>query len=143
MISGNGERSNKTTIMKFFEYLYFKYYNLGVKLGSKENASTSAIILLSFTFYLYLLDVIITLSCLFELNWDDRWIIGLLVSSYVILMLVFDITLVRFDRSTKILTKHKEEWTGKQHLFAILFPTIAFVWFVTIMVILALFHARM
>lgn len=127
--------------MKFLEYLYFKYYNLGIKLGSKENASTSAIILLSFAFYLYLFDVVITLGCLFELNWDNRWIAGLLIASYVILMLVFDLSLVHFDRSRKILTKHKEEWTGKKNLVAILFPTIAFVWFVAALVILTVIHS--
>ena len=127
--------------MKFLEYLYFKYYNLGIKLGSKENASTSAIILLSFAFYLYLFDVVITLGCLFELNWDNRWIAGLLIASYVILMLVFDLSLVHFDRSRKILTKHEEEWTGKKNLVAILFPTIAFVWFVAALVILTVIHS--
>ena len=127
--------------MKFLEYLYFKYYNLGIKLGSKENASTSAIILLSFAFYLYLFDVVITLGCLFELNWDNRWIAGLLIASYVILMLVFDLSLVHFDRSRKILTKHKEEWTGKKNLVAILFPTIAFLWFVAVLVIFAVIHS--
>lgn len=127
--------------MKFLEYLYFKYYNLGIKLGSKENASTSAIILLSFAFYLYLFDIVITLGCLFELNWDNRWIAGLLIASFVILMLVFDLTLVHFDRSRKILTKHKEEWTGKKNLVAILFPTIAFLWFVAVLVIFAVIHS--
>ena len=127
--------------MKFLEYLYFKYYNFSVKLGSKENASTSAIILLSFAFYLYLFDIVITLGCLFELNWDNRWIAGLLIASYVILMLVFDLSLVHFDRSRKILTKHKEEWTGKKNLVAILFPTIAFLWFVAVLVIFAVIHS--
>lgn len=28
--------------MRFLEYLYFKYYNLSVKLGSKVNASVLA-----------------------------------------------------------------------------------------------------
>ena len=122
--------------MKIFEYLYFKYYNLGVKLGSKKNASTSAILLLSFIFTLYLIDVVITVDCLFGINWDSRWIVGFLIASIVILMLVFDFTLVQFDRSTKILTKYKDEWTGKKHLIAILFPTIAFVWFVVVLFIL-------
>ena len=69
--------------MRFLEYLYFKYYNLGVKLGSKKNDSTSAILLLSFVFYLYLFDVVITLGCLFELNWDNRWIVGFLIASFI------------------------------------------------------------
>ena len=107
--------------MKILEYLYFKYYNLGVKLGSKENASISAILLLSFVF--------ITLDCLFDINMDSRWIVGFIIASFIIAMLVFDFTLVQFDRSAKILTKHQEEWTGKKHLVAILFPAIAFLWF--------------
>lgn len=126
--------------MRFLEYLYFKYYNLSVKLGSKVNASTSAILFLSFVFYLYLLDVVLTLDCFCGFNWDSRWVVGLLIASFVILMFVFDFTLVRFDRSKKILTEHKEEWTGKKHLAAMLFPAIAFVWFVAVMVILALIH---
>lgn len=115
--------------MKILEYLYFKYYNLGVKLGSKENASISAILLLSFVFILYLIDVVITLDCLFDINMDSRWIVGFIIASFIIAMLVFDFTLVQFDRSAKILTKHQEEWTGKKHLVAILFPAIAFLWF--------------
>ena len=111
--------------MRFLEYLYFKYYNLGVKLGSKKNASTSAILLLSFVFYLYLFDVVITLGCLFELNWDNRWIVGFLIASFIILMAVFDFTL----KKSQIVSEHKEEWAGKKNIGAILFSVIAFVWF--------------
>ena len=63
-----GESKIYSTTMKILEYLYFKYYNLGVKLGSKENASISAILLLSFVFILYLIDVVITLDCLFDIS---------------------------------------------------------------------------
>lgn len=115
--------------MRFLEYLFFKYYNLGIKLGSKQNASTSAILLLSFIFTLYLVDVVITLDCIFGINWDSRWIIGFLIVSSVILMLVFDFTLVYFGKSSRIVSKHEEEWTGKKNLGAILFPIIAILWF--------------
>ena len=117
------------SIMRFLEYLFFKYYNLGIKLGSKQNASTSAILLLSFVFTLYLVDVAITLDCLFGINWDSRWIVGFLIVSIVILILVFDFTLVYFGKSSRIVSKHKEEWTGKKNLGAILFPIIAILWF--------------
>ena len=117
------------SIMRFLEYLFFKYYNLGIKLGSKQNASTSAVLLLSFVFTLYLVDVAITLDCLFGINWDSRWIVGFLIVSIVILILVFDFTLVYFGKSSRIVSKHKEEWTGKKNLGAILFPIIAILWF--------------
>ena len=37
--------------------------------------------------------------------------------------------LVIKGKDERIIEKHKEEWTGKKHLGAILFPIIAFIWF--------------
>ena len=46
-----------------------------------------------------------------------------------IVFVVLYIMLVIKGKDEKIMEKHKEEWTGKKHLGAILFPIIAFVWF--------------
>ena len=115
--------------MRFLEYLFFKYCNLGHKIGCKENASTSATLLMSFVFALYLLDMVIILDCFCESNLLGRWLIGFYIVSFVCLLLIFDFTLVFFGKSSRILTKHKEEWTGKENLGAILFPIIAIVLF--------------
>ena len=46
-----------------------------------------------------------------------------------IVFVVLYIMLVIKGKDEKIMETHKEEWTGKKHLGAILFPIIAFVWF--------------
>lgn len=116
--------------MKFIEYLYFKYYNLGLKIGFKENASTSATLLMSLIFALYFLDMVIILDCVFGCNLLDSWVVGFFIISFICLLLIFDFTLVYFGRSSRIITKHKEKWMGKKHLGAILFPIIAFLGFI-------------
>ena len=115
--------------MRFLEYLFFKYCQLGHKVGCKENATTSAVLLMSFVFALYLLDIVIILDCFCESNLLGRWAIGFYIVTFVCLLLIFDFTLVFFGKSSRILTKHNEEWTGKKNLGAILFPIIAIVLF--------------
>lgn len=117
-------------VMRIIEYLYFKYFHLGLKIGFKENASTSASLLMSFVFALYMLDVVIMLDCVCGCNLWGSWVVSFFMGSFVCLLLVFDFALVYFGRSSMIVSKHKEEWTGKKHLGAILFPVIAFAWFV-------------
>jgi hypothetical protein len=46
-------------------------------------------------------------------------------------------------RDKRIMETHKEEWTGKKNLGAILFPLIAFVWFVIVLFLKAMINSGM
>ena len=54
---------------------------------------------------------------------------------YILLIIFFAVlailyfSLVYHGKDMRIMERHKEEWTGKKNLGAILFPIIAFVWF--------------
>ncbi len=112
--------------MKIIEYVYFKYYNLGLKIGFKGNASTSATLLMSLIFALYLLDALIILDCVCGCNLRGSWVVGFYVVSFVCLLFMLDFTLVFFDKSSRIIAKHKEEWTGKKNLGIVLFSVLPF-----------------
>lgn len=115
--------------MLFLEYLFFKYYNWAVKVGDGDIPSITSVFCVAFGIMLYVIDF--TMVLLFFIQPDSSFelpkyffiIVGAIVFVVLYIMLVIK------GKDEKIMETHKEEWTGKKHLGAILFPIIAFVWF--------------
>ncbi len=115
--------------MRFLEYLFFKYYNWQVKIGNGYMPVFMAVLFITFCSFLYFLNIVMSLHYFFFDNSTttlSKWYF----IAFVLVFLVIEFFLFVYKgRSKKIMEAHKEEWTGKKHLGAILFPVIAFVWF--------------
>ena len=115
--------------MLLLEYLFFKYYNWAVKVGDGDIPSITSVFCIAFGIMLYVIDITMVMlffilpNISFKLSKYFFIIVGAIVFVVLYIMLVIK------GKDEKIMEKHKEEWTGKKHLGAILFPIIAFVWF--------------
>ena len=116
--------------MRFLEYLFFKYYNWQVKVGNDYMPTFMAVLFITFCSFLYFLNIVMSLQYFFFVNNSTTTLSKWYFIAFVLVFLTIEFFLFVYKgRSKKIMEAHKEEWTGKKHLGAILFPVIAFVWF--------------
>jgi hypothetical protein len=115
--------------MKYIEYLYFKYYNFQVKVGNKDVAPISSMLIIAFSLMLYYFSTIF-LSMLFI----PKGVLNMKPLTYVSVVLFFSLIiwlyllLVSKGKYKEIL-KRNEGYRGKKRIGAILFPLIAFLLF--------------
>ncbi len=115
--------------MKYIEYLYFKYYSFQVRMGNKDVAPFSSMLIIAFSFMLYYFSIIF-LSLLFI----PKGILNMKPLTYVSVVLFFTLIiwfymlLVSKGKYKEIL-KRNEGYKGKKRLGAVLFPLIAFLLF--------------
>lgn len=115
--------------MRFLEYLFFKYFNWQIKVGNGEMPSFFAVFFIAFVFTLYLIDII--LLYYFFVAPAREFIRNkfVFVIIFFSLFIVFYYLLAAKGKDFWIMETHKEEWTKKKNMGAILFPIIAFVLF--------------
>lgn len=129
--------------MQFIEYLFFKYYNWAVKVGDGDVPATTSVICISFCVLLYFMDIVMTYFFFISPKSSFGNIYKIVFPLvFLISFIVLYIALVSNRKSEHIMEKHKQEWTGKKHLVAILFPAIAFVWFAVALLIKASINSR-
>lgn len=111
--------------MRFFKYLFFKYYNWAIKVGNDGFPAFFSIVCISFGITLYFIDIIAAYYFFFspELNFDVFIFIFPLV--LLLSMIILYLTLVSKNKDKIIMEQYHEEWTGKYHWGAVLFPVIA------------------
>ncbi len=115
--------------MLLLEYLFFKYYNWAVKVGDGDIPSITSVFCIAFGIMLYVIDITMVMLFFIQPNISFKLSKYFFIIVGAIVFVVLYIMLVIKGKDKKIMEKHKEEWTGKKHLGAILFPIIAFVWF--------------
>lgn len=114
--------------MRFLEYLFFKYYNWAIKVGDGDMPSITSIFCVSFSILLYVIDITMVLYFfILPVSTSLNKYLFIIIGSIVFIVLY--VLLVYRDKDRKIMETHKEEWTGKKNLGAILFPIIALVLF--------------
>lgn len=116
--------------MKFLEYLYFKYYSFQVRVGNRDVAPFSSMLIIAFTFMLYYFSIFF-LGILFipqgVLNMNIFKYLSIFLFFFLIIW--FYLLLVNKGKYKVILKKYEQELTGRKRLGAILFPLIAFILF--------------
>lgn len=125
--------------MRFLEYLFFKYYNWQIKVGNGDMPSFLAVFFITFSFTLYIADMI--MFYFFFLSPKGGFINNKYIFIIIFVLLFFALyyLLVTKEKDIIIIEKHKQEWMGKKHLGAVLFPVIAF----AIMIIEVFFKIQM
>jgi len=127
--------------MRFLEYLFFKYYNWAIRVGDGEIPSFTSVSIIAFFIMLYIVDVNMTYS--FFISQQKTLVIGKYFFGLfgISIMAILYIVLVTKGKDKTIMEIHNEEWTGKKNLWAVLFPTIAIVWFIISLFIKAMMNS--
>lgn len=116
--------------MRFLEYLFFKYYNWQIKVGNGDIPSFMSVFCITFSLFLYGLNLTMVYGYFIASQVGTVELSEyLFVILTTVVFLILYLLLVSNGRDLAIMEKHKEEWTGKKNLGAILFPIIAFIWF--------------
>ena len=127
--------------MRFLEYLFFKYYNWAIRVGDGEIPSFTSVSIIAFFIMLYIVDINMTYS--FFISQQKTLVIGKYFFGLfgISIMAILYIVLVTKGKDKTIMEIHNEEWTGKKNLWAVLFPTIAIVWFTISLFIKAMMNS--
>ena len=127
--------------MRFLEYLFFKYYNWAIRVGDGEIPSFTSVSIIAFFIMLYIVDINMTYS--FFISQQKTLVIGKYFFGLfgISIMAILYIVLVTKGKDKTIMEIHNEEWTGKKNLWAVLFPTIAIVWFIISLFIKAIMNS--
>ena len=116
--------------MKFLEYLYCKYYSFQIRMGNRDVAPFSSMLIIAFIFMLYYFSIFF-LGILFV----PQGVLDMKVFKYIsiflffFLIIWFYLLLVHNGKYKVVLKKYEKELKGKKRLGAILFPLIAFLLF--------------
>lgn len=112
--------------MRFLEYLFFKYYNWAIKVGDGDLPAITSVMCISFSVELYFIDVV--MAYFFFISPEpsfNAFYLYLFVFFALATIIVLYFLLVAKGKGKKIIEKHQEEWNGRKHIWAILFPIIA------------------
>ena len=120
-------------MINIFEYLFYKFYRLQVRIGNKDDAPMLALMILSASILLYSIDILILSSILFNLKlpFSDNKIFPITFSIIVIVILHF--SLYYKGKYKKIIQKYQNESEAKRrkgNFFSIAFVSLAYIWFV-------------
>lgn len=116
--------------MRFFKYLFFKYYNWAIKVGNSDIPATISVLCISFSILLYFIDIVMAYYFFISHNTNfssmNMYVFAVVyLLSFVLLYFI----LVAKGKAKQIIETHEEEWKGKKHFGAILFPIMAYVAF--------------
>lgn len=128
--------------MRFLEYLFFKYYNWSIKVGDSDIPAITSLCCMAFGFILYFIDIVAFFVFFLQIHFSIFYLY-LFVCFSIALIIVLYIILVAKGKDEIIMEKHKEEWKGKKHIGAVLFPIIAFLVFCIEVVIKMQMNRRM
>lgn len=118
--------------MKYIEFLYYRYYNSQVRLGNRDVAPFSAMLIIAFTIMLYyfsfffLTITFIPKECLaLNTSYFNTFTVVLFFS----LIAGFYFLLIHKGKYKQILKSKEKEYGDKRSLVAILLPLIGFLLF--------------
>lgn len=107
--------------MRFFEYLFFKYYNWAIKVGDGDIPSTTSVMCISLGITLYCIDIAMAYSFFIApqsiVSNIYKYLFPLV---FPIAFMLLYCTLVIKGKDKQIMEKYKEVWLGKKHLGAVL-----------------------
>lgn len=125
-----GDKFHKNIIMRFLEYLFFKYYNFQVRVGNEDIAPFSAILIMCVIFEFVYTDIILFcyrfIPCFSRRSFPPWY--GFLVVYMIVFIVMFRFILYK-KKYKSILVAHEYEWKKKKNLGIILFTVIPIIVF--------------
>lgn len=113
------------SIMRFLEYLFFKYYQLQLRVGNKKKPSVSAITALSAVFLLYYADIVLLSFLIFSIRSQNAYLmIGMILIPSFATLAFLHYLFVYHDKGDAIVSKHEQEWKKQKNWGVILFSIL-------------------
>lgn len=125
-----GDKFHKKIIMRFLEYLFFKYYYFQVKVGNEDIAPISSILFISFIIEFVYADILC--FCFYYIPYFKNLSMPSVISFilvYIFCFLILFYLIIYKNKYKAILIDHEAEWKGSKNLGAILFAVIPFIVF--------------
>lgn len=115
---------------RFFDYLFFKYYNWAKKVGDGDIPATTSVTCISLVVTLYFMDFVMAYYFFIAPPTNFNGIYKYIFPSiFLFMFILLYFTFVFKDKDKQIMEKYREVWTGKKHLGAILFPIVSIIAF--------------
>lgn len=118
--------------MRYLEFLYYRYYNSQVRMGNRDVAPFSAMLIIAFTIMLYYFSfffLIITFIPKEYLVLNTSFFKTFSVVLFFSLIVIFYFLLIHKGKYKQILKSNEREYGGKRSYTAILFPIVGFLLF--------------
>lgn len=118
--------------MRYLEFLYYRYYNSQVRIGNRDVAPFSAMLIIAFTIMLYYFSfffLTITFIPKDYLVLNTSFFITFSVVLFFSLIVIFYFLLIRKGKYKQIIKSKEREYGGKRSFTPILFPIIGFLLF--------------
>lgn len=118
--------------MRYLEFLYYRYYNSQVRMGNRDVAPFSAMLIIAFTIMLYYFSfffLTITFIPKEYLVLNSSFFKTFSVVLFLSLIVGFYFLLIHKGKYKQILKSKEKEYGGKRSFVAILFPIIGFLLF--------------
>lgn len=119
-------------IMKYLKFLYYKYYNFQVKMGNRDVAPFSAMLIIAFTIMLYYFSFFflgITFIPEEYLFFNISFFKSFAVALFFILIVWMYFLLVHKGKYKKIIKSMEKDFGNKRSFISVLFPLIGFLLF--------------
>jgi len=121
---------NKINIMiKYLEFLYYRYYKFQVRVGNSDIAPFSAMLIIASTIMLYYFSVFFLIIQVPKdiLNFDITYFAIISLGLLVLLMITLYFLLVYKSKYKKIINEYEKNIVSKKGIVPLLFPLIGFV----------------
>jgi len=118
--------------MRYLEFLYYRYYNSQVRMGNRDVAPFSAMLIIAFTIMLYYFSfffLTITFIPKEYLVLNTSFFKTFSVVLFFSLIVIFYFLLIHKGKYKQIIKSKEREYGGKRSFTAILFPIIGFLLF--------------
>lgn len=118
--------------MKYLEFLYYRYYNSQVRLGNRDVAPFSAMLIIAFTIMLYFFSfffIAITIIPKMNLGINSSYFITFSVGLFSFLIVGLYLLLIHKGKYKQIIKSMGREYDGKRSYIAILLPIVGFLLF--------------
>ncbi|MBK9292181.1 MAG: hypothetical protein IPM52_11225 [Bacteroidetes bacterium] len=112
--------------MRTLEYLYCKYYAFQARIGHRDIAPFSAMLIIVFSTFLYIISLFMLLNFMFGIH-VPKVNAAVYLVVFCFMLVVFYFLLVHKGKYKEVLKR--SDATNKSSLGAILFPLIAFILF--------------
>lgn len=119
-------------IMNYLDFLYYKYYISQVKIGNRDIAPFSAMLIIVFTVMLYYFDfffLVIILIPKEQVVINPSYFMTISFLLFFSLIIVFYFLWLHKGKYKQILSSKEKEFSGKSSFSAVLFPIIGFLLF--------------
>ncbi len=118
--------------MKHLEFLYYRYYNSQVKLGNRDVAPFSAMLIIAFTIMLYYFSFFFLTTTFIPKEYlvlNTSFFKTFTVVLFFSLIVNFYFLLLHKGKYKRIIKTQEKGYDGKRSFMAILFPLFGFLLF--------------